>query len=314
MLDAPVSGGPKGALAGTMTMVIGGEAADLARAMPLLEAMSAKRVHVGPSGAGHVTKLVNNLLCGANLVLLGEAMGLIEEAGLDVQTVFSGINAGSGRSGVSEVNLPNWIANGAFNSGFTMGLMRKDIRLAAQLMDELDLAPPLAKAVAGIWAASTSSLPMARISTASSICAARSVAHDASPHACRLPRAPRSIPAAGWVADRGEIVAGEGEAITVTNPANGQVLFSYPDAGARVARQATEAARAGFRAWAALMPAHRGRIMQEIGRQVRAHLEPLAKLESLAAANPSAMPASRSPRSRRCSSITAAGATSCMAR
>lgn len=159
MLDAPVSGGPKGALAGTMTMVIGGEADDLARAMPLLEAMSAKRVHVGPSGAGHVTKLVNNLLCGANLVLLGEAMGLIEEAGLDVQTVFSGINAGSGRSGVSEVNLPNWIANSAFNSGFTMGLMRKDIRLAAQLMDELDLAPPLAKAVAGIWAASASNLP-----------------------------------------------------------------------------------------------------------------------------------------------------------
>lgn len=159
MLDAPVSGGPKGALAGTMTMVIGGEANDLVRAMPLLEAMSAKRVHVGPSGAGHVTKLVNNLLCGANLVLLGEAMSLIEEAGLDVQTVFSGINAGSGRSGVSEVNLPNWIANGAFNSGFTMGLMRKDIRLAAQLMDELDLAPPLAKAVAGIWAASAASLP-----------------------------------------------------------------------------------------------------------------------------------------------------------
>jgi len=159
MLDAPVSGGPRGALAGTMTMVVGGEAADLARAMPLLEAMSAKRVHVGPSGAGHVTKLVNNLLCGAHLVLLGEAMRLIEEAGLDVRTVFSGINAGSGRSGVSEVNLPNWIANGAFNSGFSMGLMRKDIRLALQLMDELHITPPLAKAVAGIWATSAEALP-----------------------------------------------------------------------------------------------------------------------------------------------------------
>ncbi|MCA3635501.1 MAG: aldehyde dehydrogenase family protein [Methylobacterium sp.] len=84
----------------------------------------------------------------------------------------------------------------------------------------------------------------------------------------------------------GEIVAGEGEAITVMNPANGRALFAYPDAGARVARQATEAARAGFRAWSALMPAHRGRIMQEIGRQVRAHLEALARLESLAAGKP----------------------------
>lgn len=159
LLDAPVSGGPKGALAGTMTMVIGGEAGDLARAMPVLEAISAKRVHVGPSGAGHVTKLVNNLLCGAHLVLLGEAMQIIETAGLDVATVFSGINAGSGRSGVSEVNLPTWIANGAFNSGFTMGLMRKDIRLAAALFAELDLTPPLAAAVAGLWAASAVDLP-----------------------------------------------------------------------------------------------------------------------------------------------------------
>lgn len=159
MLDAPVSGGPKGALAGSMTMVIGGEAEDLARAMPLLEAMSAKRVHVGPNGAGHITKLVNNLLCGAHLVLLGEAMELIEQAGLEVETVFSGINAGSGRSGVSEVNLPNWIANGAFDSGFSIGLMRKDLRLAAQLMDELSIAPSLARAVAGVWAASAASLP-----------------------------------------------------------------------------------------------------------------------------------------------------------
>jgi acyl-CoA reductase-like NAD-dependent aldehyde dehydrogenase len=84
----------------------------------------------------------------------------------------------------------------------------------------------------------------------------------------------------------GEIVLGEGEAITVMNPANGQALFTYPDAGARVAGQATEAARAGFRALSGLMPAHRGRIMQEIGRQVRAHLEALARLESLAAGKP----------------------------
>lgn len=159
MLDAPVSGGPKGALSGTMTMVIGGAAEDLARAMPVLEAMSAKRVHVGPHGAGHVTKLVNNLLCGAHLLLLGEAMELIERAGLAVETVFAGINAGSGRSGVSEVNLPNWIANGAFNSGFTMGLMRKDIRLAAELMGELGLAVPMAGSVAEIWAKSAATLP-----------------------------------------------------------------------------------------------------------------------------------------------------------
>ncbi len=67
-IDAPVSGGPKGAITGTMTMVLGGAAEDVAAVTPVLEAMSAKRVHVGPVGAGHVTKLLNNLMCGAHLI------------------------------------------------------------------------------------------------------------------------------------------------------------------------------------------------------------------------------------------------------
>jgi len=153
-IDAPVSGGPKGAITATMTMVIGGDEADVARAMPMLEAMSAKRVHVGAVGAGHVTKLLNNLLCGANLVLAGEAARLAEAAGLDAEKIFEGINAGSGRSGVSLVNYPTWIFNGAFNSGFTMKLMRKDLRLAMQLLGQFDADAPLATETGRIWAAS----------------------------------------------------------------------------------------------------------------------------------------------------------------
>lgn len=153
-IDAPVSGGPKGAITATMTMVIGGDELDVARAMPVLEAMSAKRVHVGAVGAGHVTKLLNNLLCGANLVLAGEAARLAESAGLDAEKIFEGINAGSGRSGVSLVNYPIWIFNGAFNSGFTMKLMRKDLRLAMQLLDQFEADAPLAAATGRIWAAS----------------------------------------------------------------------------------------------------------------------------------------------------------------
>lgn len=150
-LDAPVSGGPKGAHAGTMTMVIGGEAADLARAEPVLAAISAKRVHVGPVGAGHVAKLVNNLLCASHLLTAAEALAIIRGAGLDPAEVMAGVNAGSGRSAVTEVNLPNWVLNGAFNSGFSIGLMRKDVGLASRLVEELGLDLPMAAAAARLW-------------------------------------------------------------------------------------------------------------------------------------------------------------------
>jgi len=153
-IDAPVSGGPKGAITGTMTMVLGGAAEDVAAVTPVLEAMSAKRVHVGPVGAGHVTKLLNNLMCGAHLIVAGEAARIAAAAGLDAQQIFEGINAGSGRSGVTQVNYPTWIFNDAFDSGFTMKLMRKDLRLAMGLLDELGTSAPLSGEVGRLWAAS----------------------------------------------------------------------------------------------------------------------------------------------------------------
>jgi 3-hydroxyisobutyrate dehydrogenase len=158
LIDAPVSGGPSGALAGTMTMVIGGPEADVARATPMLEAMSAKRVHVGPIGAGHATKIINNMLCAAHLLTAAEAVRLAEAAGVAPARMLEGINAGSGRSGVTLVNYPTWILNGAFNSGFTMKLMRKDVRLAAQLVGELGLALPLAAETARLWGESAATI------------------------------------------------------------------------------------------------------------------------------------------------------------
>lgn len=158
LIDAPVSGGPKGALAGSMTMVIGGADADVARAMPILEAMSQKRVHVGPVGAGHVAKIVNNLLCAAHLLTGAEALRIARAAGVDPERLLEGLNAGSGRSGVTLVNFPTWVLNGAFDSGFTMGLMRKDVRLAAQFLGELGLDLPMAADTARIWAESAQAL------------------------------------------------------------------------------------------------------------------------------------------------------------
>lgn len=158
-LDAPVSGGPAGAKAGTLTMMIGGEAAHLAAALPVLEKISARRLHVGPPGAGNVAKLVNNLLVAANLLTVSEAVRLSEAAGVPAADVLAVVNAASGRSAVSEVNYPRWVLSNAFDSGFTMGLMRKDVRLAAALIDACGLDLPMSAHVAALWQASAALLP-----------------------------------------------------------------------------------------------------------------------------------------------------------
>jgi 3-hydroxyisobutyrate dehydrogenase len=132
-VDGPVSGGPAAANAGTMTMLLGGDANAIETLRPALDILTAKTVIVGGSGAGHAAKIANNMLCAANLALVGEAIRLGQAAGVNPQDLLEGINAGSGRSGVSEVNFPKWVLNDTFDSGFSMGLMRKDVGLALDL-------------------------------------------------------------------------------------------------------------------------------------------------------------------------------------
>ena len=158
LVDGPVSGGPRAAHGGSMTMLLGGEAADLKALALVLDALTGKRVHVGPVGAGHSAKLFNNLLCGIHLIAAGEAIRVARAAGLDVEQILEGVNAGSGRSGVTEVNCPTWILNGAFDSGFTMKLMRKDLRLAAAMIEQSGASVPLAREALRLWADSAASV------------------------------------------------------------------------------------------------------------------------------------------------------------
>jgi 3-hydroxyisobutyrate dehydrogenase len=158
LIDAPVSGGPKGALAGQLTMVIGGSKTDVARAEPVLCAMSAKRVHIGDVGAGHVAKIANNLILASHLLAAGEIAKLAARTGVSTERLLEGINAGSGRSAVTQVNYPTWILNGAFNSGFTMKLMRKDVRLAGDLIAPMGLDMPLCSEAIRLWALSAATI------------------------------------------------------------------------------------------------------------------------------------------------------------
>jgi len=154
-LDAPVSGGPSGAASGKLTMMIGGTDEDVALARPAIEAMAAKALHVGPSGAGNVAKLVNNLLAAAHMLTTSEGLKLALAAGIDPEAALRVLNAASGRSMISEVHFPTWIMSDKFDSGFSMGLMRKDVRLASELAARTGADLPMAELVAKLWSAST---------------------------------------------------------------------------------------------------------------------------------------------------------------
>jgi 3-hydroxyisobutyrate dehydrogenase len=134
-VDAPVSGGPAGAAAGRLLVMLGGAADDADRAEALLAPLARAVVRCGGPGAGNVVKLVNNLRCSAHLLRAGEALRLGQAAGVDPATLAAALAAGSGRSAAIEANLPQWVLNETYDSGFTMALMAKDVRLAEALGD-----------------------------------------------------------------------------------------------------------------------------------------------------------------------------------
>ena len=150
-LDAPVSGGPAGAAAGSMAMMVGGDGAALERARPVLQHLTARLLHIGPSGAGQVAKLVNNLLVASHLVTAGEALRLGAAAGVAPEALLPVLNGASGRSAVTEVNWPRWIIPGTFDSGFSAGLMRKDVGLALALARELGVPLEATGRAALLW-------------------------------------------------------------------------------------------------------------------------------------------------------------------
>lgn len=152
LLDAPVSGGPSGARDGCLTMMVGGEAADFSLAKPIIAALTETAIHVGPSGSGNIAKLVNNLLVAAHLVTTGEAMRLSAAAGLAPEDVLKVVNNATGRSAISELMYPKWILPGTFDSGFSAGLMRKDVGLAIELAAATGSRLPLSEHVGAIWA------------------------------------------------------------------------------------------------------------------------------------------------------------------
>jgi len=130
LLDSPVSGGPQGAIDGTLTCMAGGDARGFAAAGPYFAAVGRTVTHLGPAGAGQVCKSANQLIICATLAAVSEALALGRKAGLDPETMRTALAGGSADSFVLRNHAKRLIA-GNFTPGFRAELMRKDMRLAA---------------------------------------------------------------------------------------------------------------------------------------------------------------------------------------
>jgi 3-hydroxyisobutyrate dehydrogenase len=150
LVDAPVSGGVSGARAGTLTIMVGGPADAAATLTPLLSLMGRVR-HVGDVGAGHALKALNNLMSAAHLLASSEAILAGERFGLDPAVMLDAVNGSSGRSGSTENKWPNYVLPETYDSGFTAGLMVKDIRIALGLAEATGAPSQLTARTVELW-------------------------------------------------------------------------------------------------------------------------------------------------------------------
>lgn len=158
-VDAPVSGGVSGAESGTLTIMAGGDNGDVDAVRPILDVLGSRTLHVGPAGAGHAVKALNNLLSATHLLATSEAMLVARKFGLDLESVLDAINISSGRSGSSEVKWPKYMLTETYDSGFSLRLMVKDMRIALGLAEATAMRAPLSDSALSCWTDAAASLP-----------------------------------------------------------------------------------------------------------------------------------------------------------
>ena len=157
-LDAPVSGGVGGASAGTLTFMVGGEAAAFAAGQPILEAMGRRIVHCGGAGAGQAAKICNNMILGATMIVTCEAFVLAEKLGLSAQALYDVASTSSGQSWSLTTYcpapgpVPNSPANKDYKPGFAAALMLKDLKLSQEAAAGAGAATPLGAQAAQLYA------------------------------------------------------------------------------------------------------------------------------------------------------------------
>lgn len=151
-LDAPVSGGDVGARDGTLSIMVGGDAADVDRAMPVFEVLGTTIVHVGPSGAGQTVKAANQLIIAGTLAVLAEAVVVLEASGVDVGTALQVLDGGMAQSRILEHKGPQ-MAQRRFDPGFRVDLHHKDMGIVLATARERGVAVPVGGLVMQLLAA-----------------------------------------------------------------------------------------------------------------------------------------------------------------
>jgi 3-hydroxyisobutyrate dehydrogenase len=150
LVDAPVSGGVRGAETGKLTIMVGGEVGIVDRVEPVL-ALLGRPVRAGDVGAGHAIKALNNLMSATHLWVTSEAMIAGQKFGLDPEVMLSVFNGSSGRSGSTENKWPNFILPGGYDSGFGLRLMLKDMKIATALARAVGVEPALGDDAVELW-------------------------------------------------------------------------------------------------------------------------------------------------------------------
>ena len=157
-VDAPVSGGVGGAVAGTLTFMAGGAPSAFALAEPVFGIMGQKAVHCGDSGAGQSAKICNNMILGATMIVTCEAFALADRLGLDRQKMFDVVSTSSGYSWTMNAYCPapgvgpQSPSDNDYMPGFAAELMLKDLRLSQQAAESVDADTPLGAAAAALYA------------------------------------------------------------------------------------------------------------------------------------------------------------------
>jgi len=158
LIDAPVSGGVKRALDGSLAIMAGGEAADIERARPLLEAMGKLIFATGPIGSGHAVKALNNYVSAAGFAAACEAAIVAKKFGVDPNVLVDVLNVSTGRNNSTELKMKPFVLSGTFASAFSMALMAKDLRTASELADELGVEAQGARDAAALWTEASQTL------------------------------------------------------------------------------------------------------------------------------------------------------------
>jgi 3-hydroxyisobutyrate dehydrogenase len=159
MVDAPVSGAEAGAIAAELVFMVGGEAAAVRRVRPLLEVLGKKIFHLGPVGAGHVMKSINNLITSVTFLATAEGLVIGKGYGLDPKVMNDVLNESTGMSWISRNHIPQRILSRRFDDPFKFDLMVKDVNIALSVAHDLQLKLPLSAEVQKLWQRTQANIP-----------------------------------------------------------------------------------------------------------------------------------------------------------